>query len=101
MRDSNAGVTRRPNVFAAVRAGSSNAGSSWSAEISCSGSVMARESSRCQAAAVMRNRLLERFDLDVAEPDGLAFGLQRDVPVRELQRRARGHQALRVFIPRV
>src|SRR4029079_11378287 len=43
----------------------------------------------------------QRLDADVAEPDGLAFGLQRDVPKAELQRRARRQQGLRIVVARI
>src|SRR5689334_24127116 len=91
MRARNAAGTRSANVSFAARA----AGSSWASSPrvvrSASGFVI-----------VWLNELLvELLDADVAEPDGLALRLQRDMSERQLQRGAGGQQPLRVFVARV
>ena len=45
--------------------------------------------------------MVQLSDADIAEPDGLAFGLQGDVAESELQRRARREQRLGVVVARI
>src|SRR6187549_1101690 len=84
-----------PNADDAARAGAASAASSPRILSNSSGSVMTRWRSCCQVdRGNVVSASVKLANPDVAEPDWLRLGLQRDVPERQLQRRAGRHQCL-------